>query len=70
MEIDVFHYSFCNDSLGDIKEQLTKCSMARVYVILDHIEASNLMQNLKSLKFDGRLFIIGTMSGFVTIFLS
>ena len=44
--------------------------MARVYVILDHIGASNLMQNLESLKFDGRFFIIETMSGFVTIFLS
>ena len=40
--------------------------MARVYVILDHIEASNLMQNLESLNFDGRLFIIGTMGGSVT----
>ena len=60
----------CNDLLGDIKEQLTKCSMVGVYVILDHIGASNLMQNLESLNFDGRFFIIGTMSGFVAIFLS
>ena len=43
--------------------------MAGVYVILDHIGASNLMQNLESLNFDGRLFIIETMSGFVTIYL-
>ena len=60
----------CNDLLGDIKEQLTKCSMVGVYVIQDHIGASNLMQNLESLNFDGRFFIIGTMSGFVAIFLS
>ncbi|KAK4587852.1 hypothetical protein RGQ29_019024 [Quercus rubra] len=37
-----------------------------VDVILDHIGASYLKQNIESLNFDGRLFIIGTMSGSVT----
>ena len=50
------------------KEQLTKCSMAGIDVILDHIGASYLKQNLESLNFDGRFFIIGTMGGFVTIY--
>ena len=40
--------------------------MAGVDVILDHIGASYLKQNIDSLNFDGRLFIIGTMSGSVT----
>ena len=39
--------------------------MAGVDVILDHIGASYLKQNIESLNFDGRLFIIGTMSGSV-----
>ena len=42
--------------------------MARVDVILDHIGASYLKQNLESLNFDGRFLIIGTMVGFVTIY--
>ena len=50
------------------KEQLTKCSMAGINVILNHIGASYLKQNLESLNFDGRFFIIGTMGGFVTIY--
>ncbi|KAK7857971.1 quinone oxidoreductase pig3, partial [Quercus suber] len=37
-----------------------------VDVIQDHIGASYLKQNLESLNFDGRLFIIGTMGGSVT----
>ncbi|KAL4628880.1 hypothetical protein ACB092_05G269500 [Castanea dentata] len=37
-----------------------------VDVILDHIGASYLKQNIESLNFDGRLFIIGTMGGSVT----
>ncbi|KAF3961084.1 hypothetical protein CMV_014257 [Castanea mollissima] len=37
-----------------------------VDVILDHIGASYLKQNLESLNFDGRLFIIGTVGGSVT----
>ncbi|XP_023892651.1 uncharacterized protein LOC112004652 [Quercus suber] len=37
-----------------------------VDVILDHIGASYLKQNLEGLNFDGRLFIIGTMGGSVT----
>ena len=40
--------------------------MAGVDVILDHIGASYLKQNIESLNFDGRLFIIGTMGGSVT----
>ena len=32
--------------------------MAGVYVILDHFGAPNLVQNLESLNFDGRLFSI------------
>lgn len=39
--------------------------MAGVDVILDHIGASYLKQNLESLNFDGRLFIIGFMGGTV-----
>ena len=42
--------------------------MAGIDVILDHIGASYLKQNLESLNFDGRFFIIGTMGGFVTIY--
>jgi len=37
-----------------------------VDVILDHIGASYFRQNLESLNFDGRLFIIGAMGGAVT----
>ncbi|GMY37245.1 quinone oxidoreductase PIG3-like [Fagus crenata] len=37
-----------------------------VDVILDHIGASYFKQNLESLNFDGRLFIIGFMGGAVT----
>lgn len=37
--------------------------MAGVDVILDHMGASYLMQNIESLNVDGRLFIIGTMGG-------
>ena len=35
--------------------------MVGVDVILDHIGASYLKQNIESLNFDGRLFIIGTI---------
>ena len=42
--------------------------MAGINVILNHIGASYLKQNLESLNFDGRFFIIGTMGGFVTIY--
>ena len=40
--------------------------MAGVDVILDHIGASYLKQNIESLNFDGTLFIIGTMGCSVT----
>ena len=40
--------------------------MAGVDVILDHIGASYFRQNLESLYFDGRLFVIGAMGGAVT----
>ena len=40
--------------------------MVGVDVILDHIGASYLKQNLESLNFDGRLYIIGTMGGSFT----
>ena len=42
--------------------------MAAIDIIPDHIGASYLKQNLESLNFDGRFFIIGTMGGFVTIY--
>ena len=57
---------FCNNYYLIKKEQLTKCSMVGVDVILDHIGASYLKQNLESLNFDGRLYIIGTMGGSIT----
>ena len=40
--------------------------MVGVDAILDHIGASYLKQNLESLNFDGRLYIIGTMGGSIT----
>ena len=40
--------------------------MAGINVILNHIGASYLKQNLESLNFDGRFFIIGTMGGSFT----
>ena len=57
---------FCNNYYLIKKEQLTKCSMVGVDVILDHIGASYLKQNLESLNFDGRLYIIGTMGSSIT----
>ena len=39
--------------------------MAGVDVILDSVGASYLQQDLDSLNIDGRLFIIGSLSGFV-----
>ena len=57
---------FCKNYYVIKKEQLTKCSMVGVDVILDHIGACYLKQNLESLNFDGRLYIIGTMGGSIT----
>ena len=48
------------------EKKLIKYSMAGVDVILDHIGASYFKQNLESLNFDGRLFIIGFMGGTVS----
>lgn len=42
------------------------CSLAGVDVILDSIGQAYFKRNLDSLAFDGRLFVIGTLSGSVT----